>query len=196
MNPGTRLIVSVMIALPLVHRAAAEDRFPGAEWQHISASQAGWSEAGLATARLRADELHSTAVMVVHHGLVVAEWGDTAKRTELASVRKSFLSALIGIAVARRQIDLDTTLAQLGIDDNPPPLSDVEKQATVRMLLQARSGIYHPALYETPAMAAERPPRGSHRPGTFWYTTTGTSTRSARFMSTPPARESMTRWIN
>jgi CubicO group peptidase (beta-lactamase class C family) len=101
--------------------------------------------------------------------VVVAEWGDTAKPTELASVRKSLLSALIGIAVAEKKIDLDATLADLGIDDNPPSLSTAEKQATVRMLLQARSGIYHPALYETKEMAAHRPPRFSHPPGTFWY---------------------------
>ena len=36
-------------------------------------------------------------------------------------------------------------------------------------LLEARSGVYHPALYETPAMAKQRPARGSHEPGTFWY---------------------------
>ena len=36
-------------------------------------------------------------------------------------------------------------------------------------LLAARSGIYHPALYETPAMAAARPMRGSHPPGSFWH---------------------------
>jgi CubicO group peptidase (beta-lactamase class C family) len=114
-------------------------------------------------------QIHSTAFMVVHRGAVVAEWGDTAKRTELASVRKSLLSALIGIAVAERKISLDSTLAQLGIDDNAPSLSDAEKQATVRMLLEARSGVYHAALYETPAMAKQRPARGSHEPGTFWY---------------------------
>ena len=107
--------------------------------------------------------------MVVHHGAVVAEWGDTVKRTELASVRKSFLSALIGIAVGDHKISLDSTLAQLGIDDNPPALTAVEKSATVRMLLQARSGVYHAALYETAAMAAKRPPRGSHPPNEFWY---------------------------
>jgi len=39
----------------------------------------------------------------------------------------------------------------------------------VRMLLEARSGVYHAALYETPAMAKQRPARGSHEPGTFWY---------------------------
>ena len=72
-------------------------------------------------------------------------------------MRKSLLSALIGIAVAERKIPLDGKLAQLDIDDNAPSLTDVEKQATVRMLLEARSGIYHPALYETPAMAKRRP---------------------------------------
>jgi CubicO group peptidase (beta-lactamase class C family) len=60
-------------------------------------------------------------------------------------------------------------MAKLGIDDNPPSLTEVEKTATVRMLLQARSGVYHPALYETAAMAKARPKRGSHAPGTFWY---------------------------
>jgi CubicO group peptidase (beta-lactamase class C family) len=37
------------------------------------------------------------------------------------------------------------------------------------MLLEARSGIYHAALYETPDMAAKRPAHGSHAPGTFWH---------------------------
>jgi CubicO group peptidase (beta-lactamase class C family) len=45
----------------------------------------------------------------------------------------------------------------------------VEKQATVRDLLEARSGVYHPAAYETKGMAEQRPQRGSHAPGTFWY---------------------------
>jgi CubicO group peptidase (beta-lactamase class C family) len=116
-----------------------------------------------------AARMNTTAVMVVHHGAVVSEWGDTAKRTELASVRKSLLNALIGCAVADHKISLDSTLAELKVDDYPPSLTNVEKQATVRMLLQARSGVYHPALYETAAMAAARPARGSHPPGTFWY---------------------------
>ena len=48
-------------------------------------------------------------------------------------------------------------------------MSGVEKGATLADLLKARSGIYHPALYETPEMAAGRPARGSYSPGTFWY---------------------------
>jgi CubicO group peptidase (beta-lactamase class C family) len=162
-------IVAVLSVLLSGLHARAQDRFPGAEWAHVPAAQSGWSEPDLAKAQDWSREIHSTAVMVVHHGAVVAEWGDTIKRTELASVRKSFLSALIGIAVAERKIDLDSTLAQLGIDDNLPSLTDSEKQATVRMLLQSRSGVYHVALYETAGEIRKRPPRGSHVPGTFWY---------------------------
>ena len=107
--------------------------------------------------------------MVVHRGAVVAEWGDTSARTPLASVRKSLLSALIGNAVERGEIDLSRPIGALGIDDNEPSLTAEEKSATVRDLLMSRSGIYHAALYETAAMAAQRPRRGSHKPGSFWY---------------------------
>ena len=57
----------------------------------------------------------------------------------------------------------------MGIDDNEPSLTETEKQATVGDLIKARSGIYHPALYEHPIMKARRPERHSHAPGTFYY---------------------------
>jgi CubicO group peptidase (beta-lactamase class C family) len=156
-------------ALVRLGAARAEDGFPGAIWEHAAPSELGWSEAGLAQARAFSDQIRSSAVIIVQHGKVVAEWGNTTKRTELASVRKSLLSALIGIAVSEHRINLDSTLDELGIDDNPPSLTRLEKAATVRQLLEARSGVYHPALYETAGMAEARPPRGSHAPGTFWY---------------------------
>jgi len=165
----SRFFAPLLAALLLAHGAFAQQIFPGADWQLVPPAKSGWSESGLAEARQRSEQLHATAVMVVHRGALVAEWGNTVRRTELASVRKSLLSALIGIAVAQHKISLDSTLASLGIDDNPPALTDVEKRATVRLLLQARSGVYHPALYETAAMARERPARGSHAPGTFFY---------------------------
>jgi len=107
--------------------------------------------------------------MIIQHGLVVAEWGDTAVKSNLHSVRKSLLSALIGIAVEEHKIDLGAAIGDLGIDDNAPSLSPTEKTATVADLLKARSGVYHAALYETPGMARLRPARGSHPPGSFWY---------------------------
>jgi CubicO group peptidase (beta-lactamase class C family) len=165
----TATLAAALATLAFAHAAAAEDRFPAATWDHVQPAQSGWSSERLADVQSLSEQLHLTAFMAVHHGAIVAEWGDTAKRTELASVRKSLLSALIGIAVSERKISLTSTMAELGIDDNAPSLTAIEKTATVRMLLQARSGIYHPALYETSAMAAARPARGSHAPGTFWY---------------------------
>ncbi len=65
-------------------------------------------------------------------------------------------------------IDLESTLAELEIDDIHP-LTDAEKQAKVIHLLKSRSGVYHPAAAETSAMAARRPERGSHAPDSFHY---------------------------
>jgi CubicO group peptidase (beta-lactamase class C family) len=107
--------------------------------------------------------------MVVVGGQVLDEWGETSTRYNVHSIRKSFLSALYGIHVREKRIDLSRTLAELGVDDNEPSLTAVEKQATLADLIKARSGVYHPALYETAAMKAARPPRGSHPPGSFWY---------------------------
>ena len=59
---------------------------------------------------------------------------------------KSLLSALFGIAIERGQVDIENTLDRLGVDDIAPSLTPQEKQATVRQLLMARSGVYHQAV--------------------------------------------------
>jgi len=120
-------------------------------------------------ARAYFDAIDSAAVMVVYDGAVLAAWGNVQTRYMCHSVRKSLLSALYGVHVAEGRIDLDKTLAQLNIDDEPP-LTDAEKQARVIDLLTSRSGVYHPAAYETQRMKEQRPKRGSHPPGElFWY---------------------------
>ena len=63
---------------------------------------------------------------------------------------------------------MNSSIAQLGIDDKGG-LTDEEKQAKTSDLFKARSGIYHGAAYETDAMKAARPKRGSFSPGTHWY---------------------------
>ncbi|WP_236765545.1 serine hydrolase [Agrobacterium tumefaciens] len=107
--------------------------------------------------------------MVVQDGKVIASWGDISRKVNVASIRKSLLSALYGIAVSEGRIDLSSTLADHDIDDKPLALMAAEKEATVRDLLMARSGAYHPAAYETGDMQRNRPARGSHAPGTFWF---------------------------
>jgi CubicO group peptidase (beta-lactamase class C family) len=154
---------------PQVNAAPAPVVFPGAHWEHVDPAKAGWSVAKLKAAEDYARTIGSTAVLVVQDGKVIATFGDVDKKLYIHSVRKSFMSALYGIAVANHKIDLGKSLAQLGIDDKPPSLTAKEKQATVRQLLMARSGVYHKAAAETGPQADKRPARGSHAPGTFWY---------------------------
>ncbi len=104
--------------------------------------------------------------MAVVGGRVLMDYGDLQVISYLASVRKSVLSMLYGIYVERGAIDLDRTLEQLGIDDLGG-LTAEEKQATVRHLLSARSGIYH-AASNGGDDAASAPPRGSQRPGEYY----------------------------
>ena len=142
--------------------------FPGATWDTIAPRAAGWSPSKLEDARAFYSTLPAASVIVVDHGRVVVQWGDPAQRIKISSMRKSLLSAMYGTHVKAGQLDLKKTLAQLGIDDDSP-LTEQEKLATVRMLLEARSGVYHSYVAGTPDMRKDQPVRGSHPAGTFWY---------------------------
>lgn len=161
-----RLIVLAIASFITVVPAGAARAQP---WEETDPASKGWSIDRLKAAQEYAASLKPTAVMVVQNGKVIASWGEVSRKVNVASVRKSLLGALYGIAVSERSIDLGSTLADLGIDDKRPALTATEKRATVRDLLMARSGIYHPAAYETGEMRRNRPERGSHAPGTFWF---------------------------
>ena len=151
------------------------ETYPAAEWQRFSSPEdIGWSSHSLEEARAYSRTIDTAAVMVIESGRVVDEWGETSHPHWSGSIRKAIVSALYGIHVANGNIDLDATLADLGIDDNDPSLTDAEKRATVRHLMMSRSGVYHLALAEVPSDALTRPERGSHEPGTcFWYNSWG-----------------------
>lgn len=154
--------------------ASSKDQhsFPASSWQRLpSLEKAGWSKQKLAAAHQYAntDSIHTSAVMIVQGGEVVDPWGDVDKKIDCYSIRKSLISALYGIYSEEGVIDIDQTLEQLGIDDSPDPLSHGEKQARIVDLLRARSGVYHLVDFETESMTKDRPARGSHAPGTFWY---------------------------
>jgi CubicO group peptidase (beta-lactamase class C family) len=148
----------------------ADGVWPSPHWAVADDPAAlGWSMEKLTQAKEYTQTYAPTAVMIVQDGKVVASWGELAHKVNIRSARKSLLSALYGIGVAEGRISLGQTIGELGIDDRPPSLSESEKQATIRDLLMARSGIYHPAAYEAPDMKARRPQRGSHPPGSYWY---------------------------
>ncbi len=127
-----------------------------------------WSRERLDAALEYAGSLDTSALVVLHKGKTVVDWGDTDARYNAQSMRKSLLNALYGIAVARGQINLDATLADLGIDDTGG-LTPAEKRAKVSDLLMTRSGVYHSALYEVDSNKRMRPARGTKKPGEFFY---------------------------
>lgn len=141
-------------------------RIPGKTWlAYVRPEDAGFSSAKLVAARTYWETIDSAAFFVVYRGAVVVDWGETTRRFRCHSVRKSFMSAMYGMAIDRGVIDPMHTLEQCGIDDDPP-LTIEEKQARIVDLLSARSGVYRAAAYES--SLNPKPPRGSHPPGTHW----------------------------
>lgn len=171
-----------------------ETAWPATEWEVIEADDGG--KAAQRDLRLRMATSLSFALHVSKGGRVVADLGATDVPVRCQSVRKALMSALVGIAAGKGLVALDATLADLGIDDLDP-LSPIERSATVRNLLEARSGVYHPA-------AAQQnphpriPPRHSAEPGSRWvynnwdFNALGTILRNATGRST---FETFDEWI-
>ena len=164
------LLIAVVLASCASAPAQYDTRaavYPDTAWQQIDRPETvGWSSARLEQLRAKLATLPTTGMMAIVGGRVLFEYGDVEKISYLASVRKSLLSMLIGIYQERGKIDLNKTLAELGIDD-VQGLTPDEKQATVRDLLTARSGVYHPASNAGDDLASA-PPRGSQKPGTYY----------------------------
>jgi CubicO group peptidase (beta-lactamase class C family) len=147
--------------------APATTIYPGASWRRIDApGSVGWTRASLDRVNARLAKTPTNGFVAIVGGRALLEYGDVKKLIDLASVRKSLLSLLVGIHAARGEIRLDATLAELNIDD-VGGLSLSEKEATVRDLLSARSGIYHEASNAGDDHTSA-PPRGSQRHGTYF----------------------------
>lgn len=143
---------------------------PANEWmQYRDVKQAGFAHGQIEEVRQHLTASNIDGLLVIHDGAVLLRHGDVETRFMCHSVRKSFMSMLYGMYVAEGKIDLSRTLAELNIDDVEPPLTDVEKQATIADLLKSRSGVYHASAYEPGHMKKARPKRGSHAPGTHWW---------------------------
>ncbi len=171
MSTGTNWIrrtslTLVILGILIAGMAWGGDRFPDEQWMHYQdVSEAGFDAAKLKAARETWESLPSSAFLVIADGAVVASWGQVERRFMCHSVRKSFLSALYGIYWDQGKIELNKTMADLGIDDEPDPLLEIEKQARILDLLKARSGVFHPAAY---AGRTDSQPRGSQGPGRYF----------------------------
>ena len=128
---GTAL--SLLVGLLLAACAlSAELPYPAKTWHKVESPEAlGWSSAKLKVARAYSEEIRSTAVMIIVNGEILDEWGDTTRKIDIRSMMKPLMNALYGIAVEEGQINIQSTLAELGVDDNLPALTPAEKQARI-----------------------------------------------------------------
>jgi CubicO group peptidase (beta-lactamase class C family) len=143
------------------------DTFPRRSWETEETASNGYKPELLAAVKGMLTSLPTTSLLVVTGGKVVFRYGDITEISYLASARKSILSMLYGKYVAEGTIKLDRTLKELEIDDIGG-LLPIEKSARIEDLLTARSGVYHPA-GSPGGDSSEAPPRGSKRPGTYFY---------------------------
>ncbi|MCM3713488.1 beta-lactamase family protein [Alkalihalobacillus oceani] len=136
--------------------------------KHENLEEIGWSEEKLEEARKFYRSLGSTAAMAIYDGKVLFSWGNTSQKSNVHSIRKSYLSALYGIHVQEGTIALSKTLRELGIEDRVA-LTEMEKEAQIEDLLTSRSGIFLRAGEESLMMRWRRPERELHLPGSYFY---------------------------
>jgi CubicO group peptidase (beta-lactamase class C family) len=149
----------------------AQEVYPGVEWEYVrrnprTIQEYGWSpEVHRQMFEFLRDSSNTTGLVIVDRGKVIFRFGDIAELSYVASVRKSILAMLYGKYVEDGSIDLERTLADLGMDD-VGGLLDIEKRAKVEDLITARSGVYHAASNSGDNLA-DAPERGSQEPGTY-----------------------------
>ncbi|WP_156255771.1 serine hydrolase domain-containing protein [Sandarakinorhabdus oryzae] len=156
-----------LLAMPDAARAGTTPAtFPAARWDTPRPDLPPACRAVLDHVRRDLAGLPTTAMMVVSHGRPILTLGRTDKVSYVASARKSLLALLFGNDVERGTVDLDRTLAQIGIDEDDG-LLPIERQARLRDLMTARSGVYHAAT-NAGDDTAFAPPRGSQPPGSYF----------------------------
>ncbi len=142
--------------------------FPGEEWDyHEDPLTMGWDSSSLVHLnRYIIDSTVITGAVIIQNGKIAFTYGDIEENSYIASCRKSVLAMLYGKYVNEGTISLDKTIKDLEIDDVEGILP-IEQQATVKDLISARSGVYHPEGYPG-GMQQFAPDRGSIIPGTYW----------------------------
>ena len=160
------LMSAALVLLPAVCAAVALPPVtPGVTWEAAKPEDCGFDSEKLAKLAdfIRERKMGTTGLMVVVGGRQIYAYGDVAEVSYTASCRKSFLSMLYGKYVRNGTVKLSETVGELGIDDVGGLLPS-EKRATVRDLITARSGCYHPAA--NPGGKVGKRARGKTEPGT------------------------------
>lgn len=178
------LLLSALLILPLLAESIAAPvtppiAFPEKTWETIARTSLTLDcREQLNAVRTYLKTLDTTSLMAVQDGKVLFSYGPTDLVSILFSARKSILAMLYGKYVTDGTIDLEKTVADLGMDDLGG-LLPIERQAKLRHLMTARSGIYHLAANSGDDLASA-PPRGSQVPGSYFLYNNWDSTPQAR----------------
>jgi len=142
--------------------------YPNRNWAHNqNPALDGWRDTERSTfMRYIIDSTNVTGLVIIHKGKIVFEYGDTEENSYIASCRKSILAILYGKYVENGQINLDKSLGELKIEDHAP-LLEIEKSATIKDVISARSGVFLPGS-NGGDFRRLAPKRGSVKPGSYW----------------------------
>ena len=142
--------------------------FPDSVWlAHDSVEETGYNSQKLSKiSKYIIDSMNTTGLMVAVNGKTLFEYGDIEELSYIASCRKSLLSMMFGKYVKNGTINLDLTLKELDVND-VNGLLPIERQATIRDLITARSGVYHPRSNDGDDTRFA-PERGSVKPGSYF----------------------------
>jgi CubicO group peptidase (beta-lactamase class C family) len=139
-----KTVFLLLISITLFYSCSTENPGSGTPWSYYTKP----AEAGFNAERLDdvanyiKDSTNTTGIMAIYDGKVIFEHGNIEELSYLASCRKSILSMLYGRYVENGSIDLQTTIGELGLDEDDG-LLESEKAATVDHLITARSGVFH-----------------------------------------------------
>jgi CubicO group peptidase (beta-lactamase class C family) len=115
-----------------------------------------------------------TGGIIIRHGYIVAEWGDTNQIDPVYSVAKSFLSTLTGLAVDRRMIkSVDDPMKLYATDDGyaSPHNSKITWQEHLQQTSEWEGSMWgknSDFVGVTEFGRGQRQPRAIKEPGTFW----------------------------
>jgi len=140
--------------------------YPEKEWHKQAASVFGLDKEEISSLEEYLKSQNTQSLHVSVDGYEVYTYGDVAEIGYIASIRKSLLAMMYGKYVKDGTISLSASLEALNMDD-VGGLLPIEKKATIKDLIRARSGIYHPAA-NGGDNTADAPPRGSQQPGSYY----------------------------
>lgn len=159
----TTMLATLLMSIALTGNAASV--FPAAEWDKQAEISAQCKQGQVALDSY-VQKQATTALLAIKDGRILYSYGKTDVPGIIESQRKSILSMLYGKYVANGTVNLDQTLEAANIDD-VGGLLPAEKQARLRDLLTARSGVFHAAANSGDDLA-NAPARGTQTPGSYF----------------------------